>query len=138
MNTKLLILLLTLFLFLFTCSSSPSGPKLKEGKWEITVRMEVKEKIPFQMPPQSFTQCITKEKAVPYHADPNQNCKITKQEIKGNTVSWIMECKTPEGPVVSEGTVTYKDTTFDGVIKMKQRGMEFTQTMKGRWIGECK
>ncbi len=46
--------------------------------------------------------------------------------------------QTSEGLVMSEGTVTYKGTTFDGVIKMKHLGTEIIQNMNRRWVGECK
>lgn len=111
---------------------------MKEGKWEISIKIETTGKMPFQMPPQTFTQCITKDKAIPQKVEPNQNCKITKSNISGDTVSWTVECKTPEGPVISEGTVTYKGDRFNGVVKMKHFGMDITQYMNGKWIGECK
>lgn len=139
-----LISLISVFLMCFGCSKKEEGTKkvgglnMKEGKWEITITMQATGKMPIQMPPQTFTQCITKEDAVPQKVETSQDCKITKKEVKGDTVSWVVECKTPQGPVTSEGTVTYKGTTFDGVIKMKDRGMEITQTMNGKWIGECK
>jgi hypothetical protein len=138
MLKKVLVLLVIISLFSFACKSKPSGPNMKEGKWEITVTMEATGKMPFKMPPQTFTQCITKQNAIPQKAEQNQNCKFTKNEMKGDTVLWTVECKTPEGPVVSEGTVTYKGTTFDGVVKMKHFGMDITQNMNGKWIGECK
>lgn len=138
MIRKILILLTLASLLLFACGSKQTGPNLKEGKWEITVKMEFSGKMPFQIPPQTFTQCITKDKAVPQQAEPNQNCKITKQQIKGDTVSWTGECKTPDGTIVTEGIVTYKGTTFEGTVKTKHREMDMIQNMTGKWIGECK
>lgn len=138
MQKKILVLLAALSLFFFACGSKPSGPNLKEGKWEITVKMELKGEMPFQMPPQTFTQCITKEKSIPQKVDTNQNCQIVKQQAKGDTVSWTMECKTPDGKMISEGTITYKGTTFDGSIKVKHKEIDMIQTMTGKWIGECK
>ncbi len=139
MIKRLLILLIAVSISLFfACSAQTSGPNMKEGKWEITIRMEATGKMPFQMPPQTVTQCITKQEAVPQKAEPNQDCKFTKKETKGDTVSWIMECKTPEGPMLSDGNVTYKGDKFDGIIKMKHSGMDITQHMSGKWIGQCK
>lgn len=42
--------------------------------------------MPFQMPIKTYTQCITKEKAIPQKVDPEQNCEITKYETKEDTV----------------------------------------------------
>ncbi len=149
---KFFVFTIICFSVIFTaCSKKEEGEKektfreervsvsdIKEGLWEITTTMEATGKLPIKMPSQTTTQCITKDNAVPQKVEPNQDCKFKKSEIKGNTVSWIVECKNPEGPVTTEGTVTYKGTTFDGMIKTKQKDMIFTMTMKGKWLGECK
>jgi len=143
MIRKMLVLLILISLFFFACSKKEKeikkseGLNMKEGKWEITVQMQATGKMPFQMPPQTVTQCITRENAIPQKVENNQDCKITKNEVKGDTVLWTVECKGPKGPVISEGTVTYRGTTFDGAIKIKEKGMEITQVMNGKWIGEC-
>jgi hypothetical protein len=135
MSKKICILLFVISLFLFSCGVQ-KGPNMKEGLWEITIRMEVPG-MPVQMPPQTYTQCLTQKEAVPQQKAPDQNCKITKQDIKGDTVSWVVECNTSEGTAVSDGRLTYKGDTFEGIITMKQRGMEVTQRLSGRWIGKC-
>lgn len=48
------------------------------------------------------------------------------------TVTWTVECKTPEGIAGSDGEVTYKGTTFDGGIKLKHAGIGMTQNIKGK------
>ncbi len=52
--------------------------------------------------------------------------KDKPEKKKGDTVTWMMECKTKEGPATFNGKVTYKGETFEGVVKMKQGGMEMT------------
>ncbi len=60
---------------------------MKEGKVEISVKTEIRgKKCLFQMPIKTYTQCITKEKAIPQKVDPEQNCEITKYETKEDTV----------------------------------------------------
>lgn len=109
---------------------------MKEGLWEITMTMEMPG-MPMKMPPQTNTHCLTKKDTVPQKQEPGQECKLTKHEVKGDTVTWVMECKTKEGPATFNGKVTYKGETFEGVVKMKQGGMEITQNLKGKWIGKC-
>jgi len=125
------IALLPLFL-----NDMAQGQSMKEGLWEITMRMEMPG-MSMKMPPQTNTHCLTKKDMVPQKAEPGQECKMIKSETKGDTVSWVMECKTKEGTVVFDGRVTYKGETFDGVIKMKQSGMDMTQNLSGKWIGKC-
>ncbi|MBO8143524.1 MAG: DUF3617 family protein [Thermodesulfobacterium sp.] len=113
------------------------GLNMKEGLWQITVTMEIPG-MSIQMPPHTFTHCLTKTDYIPLKEKPNKDCKIIKHDIVGDTVTWIVKCKTPEGSVISKGKVTYKGTTFDGVVKIEQEGMKITQKMKGKLIGKCK
>ncbi len=112
--------------------------EMKEGLWEVQSSIEVKD-MPYKMPPQTYKTCITKKDMIPQQADQkdNQNCKITKKEIKGNTVSWTMECKTEEGKLISSGTITYRGSSFDGYVKIKDSDNEVIQKIKGKWLGKC-
>lgn len=124
------------FLFLFL-SNIAEAQNMKEGLWQITMTLEMPG-MPMQMPPQTYTHCLTKKDMVPQKEEPNQECRMVKRDIEGDTVTWVMECKTSEGTAVFNGKVTYKGDSFEGIIKMKQSGMEMTQNLKGKWIGECK
>jgi hypothetical protein len=137
MGKKIAILVFVISLFLFSCSLQ-KGPNMKEGLWEITMRMEVPG-MPVQMSPQTYTQCLTQKEAVPQprQGEPGQGCTIVNKDIKGDTVSWRVECKTNEGTAVSDGRITYKGDTFEGVIQMTQGDMKATQQLSGRWIGKC-
>ncbi|AMM41995.1 conserved hypothetical protein, secreted [Candidatus Desulfofervidus auxilii] len=124
------------FLVLFL-SNIAQAQNMKEGLWQITMTIEMPG-MPMQMPPQTYTHCLTKKDMVPQKEEPNQECRMVKRDIEGDTVTWVMECKTSEGTAVFNGKVTYKGNSFEGIIKMKQSGMEMTQNLKGKWIGECK
>lgn len=113
-----------------------AGQNMKEGLWEITVTTEMPG-MPVKMPPQTQTHCLTRKDMVPQKGEPGQECKVTKQEVKGDTVTWIMECKSKEGLTTLNGKVTYRGDSFEGVTKMKHGGMEMTQNLKGKWVGKC-
>lgn len=134
---KRICLVLVIALLPLYLNDMAQGQNMKEGLWEITMRMEMPG-MSMKMPPQTYTQCLTKKEGVPQKAEPGQECKMVKSVIKGDTVSWLMECKTKEGTVIFDGKVTYKGETFEGVIKMKQSGMEMIQHLNGKWIGQCK
>jgi hypothetical protein len=135
MAKKICLVLAIVFLPLLL-QGMAQGQNMKEGLWEITGKMEMPG-MPMKMPPQTHTHCLTKKDVVPQKGEPGQECKMIKHDVKGDTVSWVMECKTKEGPVVMNGKVTYKGETFEGVIKMKQSDMEMTQNLSGKWIGKC-
>ncbi len=130
----LVSILAVLFLFLSDISIAQN---MNEGLWEITMTMEMPG-TPTKMAPYTYTHCLTKKNMVPQKQSPRQECKMVKTEVKGDTVSWVMECKTKEGMSTSNGRMTYSGNTFEGVVKMRTASMEMTQNMKGRWIGQCK
>ncbi len=123
--------------YLFLCWNGMGlAQNMKEGLWEITMTMEMPG-MSMKMPPQTNTHCLTKKDMVPQKGEPGEECKVIKHEVKGDTVTWIMECKTKEGLTTFNGKVTYKGESFKGLVKMKQSGMEMTQNLKGKWIGKC-
>lgn len=133
-----------LTLSLIACGGGQSGPNMKEGLWEITVKMDMPG-MPMQMPPQTFRQCLNKKDMVPQNKEEpgRTDCKEIKREVKGDTVNWVIECKAEGGTVTSSGTMTYKNDTLEGTVKVRvpdgRRGaMEMTQHMNGKWVGPCK
>ncbi|MBM4278044.1 MAG: DUF3617 family protein [Deltaproteobacteria bacterium] len=135
MMKKICLLSIVVFLFLFL-NDAVIAQNMKEGLWEMTMTMEMPG-MPMKMPPQTNTHCLTKKDMVPQKGEPGQECKVIKHEVKGDTVTWFMECKTKEGPATFDGKVTYRGESFEGVVKMKSGGMDITQNLKGKWIGKC-
>jgi len=137
--TKLFIKLFALSAILlgaFSISLAGSGPNMKDGLWEITTKVEMPG-MPMKMPSMTHTQCITSENAVPDSSQPGQECKIFENHVDGDTVTWRMECDTPEGKASANGKIVYSGETFKGTIEMSMQGMKMLQQMSGRRIGEC-
>jgi len=119
-------------------------PNMQEGMWEIKGEMKI-EGMPFPMPPVplSFTQCLTKKDMVPQKKEKNQDCKTIKNEIVGNTVTWVMQCKDKNGVTDSTGKITYKGDSFTGTVHMVMKdttgsNSESTLQMSGKRTGDCK
>ncbi len=130
---------------MFAVSSHAAMPNMKEGLWEITVKMEVPG-MPANVPPQAVKQCITQKdlqdprKTMP-GGDPKDNrCQVTDHKIQGNTATWKMACKGPE-EMSGSGTMTYGGTSYTGTntMTMKQGGQVRTMNMQysGKHIGPC-
>lgn len=134
------ISILTVFLALFVQNVS-AGIDMKDGMWEITSKMEMPE-MSMQMPAVKFTQCLTSNNNVPQDkkqdTERNLDCKTKNTTIKGNTVTWEVHCISEGKPVKSFGRITYKGETFEGETKMEMDGMNMTQKMSGRRLGNCK
>jgi hypothetical protein len=122
-------------------------PNMKEGLWEITMKMEMPG-MPAGMKPQVVRQCITRKdledprKTAPMGGDPKDSrCQITDHKMQGSTVTWNMACK-GENAMTGSGSATYSGTSYSGSNKMTMTrgGKSQTMTMQysGRHIGDCK
>lgn len=67
-------------------SLSFAEPDMREGLWEITVKMDMPG-MPMQMPAMTHTQCITKKDLIPQKPEKNQDCKTISSKTSDNTVS---------------------------------------------------
>ena len=130
---------LFVFLFFITWSASAAlGLDLKEGLWQINVDMKIPG-MPMQMPTQVQTHCITKDNPAPQKGPIQgcEGCKIIDNKIRGNTVSWVVECDHPDGKIRGEGRIVYSGTTFAGKVKITQGDMVMWQELSGERGGPC-
>ena len=133
---KKVLLGLVLLLSLVTVAQAGSGPDVHEGRYQITMDMEIPG-MPMKMPPTTFTQCIKKQNLVPEDAQQSQECKQKDVTIKGNTVSWTVECDTPNGKMVGKGSITYNNDKMQGQMTTEGQGMKMISHFKGHRIGDC-
>ncbi len=134
--------LLALFVMaLLILPAAGAWAQFKDGQWEITTRVEM-QGMPQQMPPATFSQCITKNDPVPQNADKNYDCKTTHQKVSGNTVTYTLECQGPEGTMTTTGKNTYTGNTMEGsaTTRFKMKGgpeMQMKSKMTGKYLGPC-
>lgn len=132
---------------LVSAPAHAAAPNMKDGLWEITVKMDMPG-MPAGMKPQVMQQCFTKKdledprKTAPSGGDPKDNrCQMTDYKMQGNTATWNMACK-GEDAMTGSGSMTYSGTSYSGTNKMtmKRGGQAQNMTMNysGRHLGECK
>ncbi len=129
--------LLTIFLFFMTVIISSADVTMNDGLWEISSKMEVPG-MPMEMPPVKFKQCLTSKDSIPQNKNDLHNCKIKSSDINGSTVTWEMHCMNDGQTMISKGKTTYSNDTFKGEVKTAMNGMNMTQHMSGRRLGNCK
>jgi hypothetical protein len=139
---KKMLFIFTVLLTLSWIGYVFAEPNMKEPMWEMTFKNEIKG-MQMQMPSTTIQQCLTKKDAVPQKPEKNQDCKITNSKVTGDTVSWTMQCRSKDSTVDSEGKVTYKSDSSEGISNMtvQQKGqppMQMTSRWSGKWIGPCK
>ncbi len=140
---RTLLLLMMLTVLGWTGHAPAAELNLKEGMWEMTFKNEIKG-MPMQMPASTVRQCITKKDAVPQEKpEKNQECKITSSKITGDTITWTMQCRSKDSTVDSDGKVTYKGDSSEGISNttVKQKGqepMQMKSRWSGKWVGPCK
>ena len=123
-----------------------AAPNMKEGLWEITVRMEMPG-MPGGMPPQVMQQCFTRKdledprRTVPSGGPGDSNCQMTDYKMQGNTATWNMACK-GEGAMTGSGSITYSGTSYAGTNRMTMTeggsGQTMTMHYSGRHLGACR
>jgi hypothetical protein len=130
---------------LFLLPSVFAEPNMREGMWEIKGKMQI-EGTSFHTPPLpvNYTQCLTKKDMIPYKKEKNQDCKMIDKKIKGNEVTWIMECRDKNGVTESTGKITFKGRSFAGTVHsiLKDnkdiKRVESNLQMSGKRTGDCK
>ncbi len=117
---------------------------MQDGLWEITTKVEISG-LPESLPEHTAQQCLTQKdfEEGKMHQPENQiiKCAVKDYKVVGNKASWSIDCS-GDNPSTGSGSVTYSDTSFAGVSKMKMgkqgEEMEMTQTFSGKRIGACK
>ena len=129
---------LVILFFSISTSFAGSEPNMQEGKWEITTKVEMPG-MPMNMPPVTHTQCLTKDDFVPQKSQSGDECQISNVEVSGDTVTWVMQCKGQGGETKGSGEITYRGTSFKGIIKMTvvPSNMQMTSKINGSRIGNC-
>lgn len=130
------MIIITVLAIIGSAAAAFSAVNLTEGNWEMTMSMEMTG-VPFKIPPTKYTVCLTRDNLNPQKKDNTQECRIISQKIVGSTYSWVAECNTKQGPARNEGSITYKGTTLNGVIKTTTGGKVMKQTLSGRRVGAC-
>lgn len=119
-----------------------AGPNINSGLWEITVETEIvgmPDKSKMNVPPQTHTQCLSKEDLVPQSEEASKECKITDVSESGDTISWKIICSGKNGSMEGTGEITYSGDSLEGFMNMVIKGtdMKIRNKMKGHRIGEC-
>ena len=133
---KFKVLFITLGSFLIIASNL-NAIEFKEGNWAIEMQIEM-EGMPMPMAPVVIEQCLSKKDMVPAQQGPESKCKISKQKVKGSTVSWSVKCPESKGT----GSITYKNKNLTGKMNVEvtgaARSMKMSYKMNGQYKGPCK
>ena len=116
------------------------GSVRRDGRWEVKMEMQM---AGMTMPPQTITQCVTKEEA----ADPQKglpqtgrggnasDCKVSDYKVVGDKVTWSMACEKEK--MTGNGEFVYAGDTYTGTMKMNAQGQEMTMKYSGKRLGDC-
>lgn len=110
---------------------------MQPGMWEWIMTMEM-QGVPMAIPPTTYSDCLSKDDLVPRQPQQGNQCKLVESDVSGDSVSWKIECPTPNGASISEGRMTYKGTTATGEMNAITQGMTMKSTLNGRRTGACK
>ena len=127
-------------------AAHPAGPDMRDGLWEITVKMDMPG-MPATMPPQTSRQCVTKRdledlrKMTPSAGMGDARCEVSDYRVQENTARWNWRCKGEEA-ASGTTTMTFSRNTYSGTnqMYMKPRGapaQSMTMHYAGNYLGPC-
>ena len=131
------VVLFALILLCAAGAAHSAGVDMKEGEWETSTETTMTMGT-MSMPPMASktTYCLTREDLVP-KSEKDKDCKMLKQNVVGNTVSWRVVCGKSDG----EGEITYRGASYKGNFRMKtvEDGQTMTMNTKlaGKYLGPC-
>jgi hypothetical protein len=125
---KLIASFIPTFMALVAASAQSAAPNMKEGLWEVTVKMDM----PGMEDPR---------KVASGNDQGSNACEVTNYKMQGNTATWNMSCKGPE-QMTGTGTIKYEGDRYSGVNRMSMNQgkdtMQMTTNFSGRYLGACK
>lgn len=126
-----------------TMVSAADGLNLDDGYWDTTVTIRVQGGI-LPVPAIKSSKCITHDDPIPNSTNsPHLNCRIFDKQIRGNDVSWRLECADEKGRMEGQGKITYAGKTFDGGMEMEvsqlkgDRHIKLIYAMHGERVRAC-
>jgi hypothetical protein len=130
---------------LLAAHAHSAAPDIKEGLWEITVKMEMTA-MPAGVPAQIVQQCVTRRdledpRNMTHAGGPHdEHCRFSDYKVQGNHATWSWAC-TGEAAMTGSGTLTFSGTSYKGTnrISMQHTGpvKHMTLHYTGRRLGDC-
>jgi hypothetical protein len=121
---------------------SAAADALREGLWDVTVRMEIGGQ-PATAQPLVVRQCINQQSAqdlVAKLTGAGGGCQVSDLQQEGNRARWNMTC-TGQIELTGTGDVTITGDGFDGTLNatigMGGTPVPILQTFGARRVGDC-
>ena len=130
------MLILTPLLVYSLSLSAKNLKHIKVGLWEVETKVSIPG-MPFQMPAQKSTQCIT-EKDLPPKMKDIKDCKYLEKNISEGTIKWKAKCNMQGEQTENTGEMIFSDDLMSGHIEMKSKKMTATMNLTGVYKGSCK
>lgn len=135
MAQRIFVVIACGFLALGSAVFAGSELNMEDGMWEITSQVKMQG---MTIPPMTFSQCMTRDNALPQHNSPGQDdCKVSEMKTVGSTVSWTVICSGEAGDMKGKGKITYLGDRFEGQMTTDHMGMVMETEMRGRRTGSC-
>jgi hypothetical protein len=100
-------------------------------EWENTVEMQM---AGFSMPAQVSRSCVPKKGMAEPPGAGRDDCKVTRMENDGKTMSWSMVCEGKD-KMSGEGEITQTGSGYDGKMTMRTADGEMLVKMSGKKLG---
>ncbi|MCG7897013.1 MAG: DUF3617 domain-containing protein [Candidatus Thiodiazotropha weberae] len=136
MKLKALLLISLLSSNTLSVVAAASEVNMNPGLWQWTAVMDMPG-MPMQLPPTSYTTCISQADFVPKDSELGQNCETIDLKTEGDTVSWNITCSQNGMATTSQGDITYYGDRAEGNININSQGLQMRSKTTGERLGPC-
>lgn len=137
MKLKTITLISSLTIIAIPRYLSAADVNMNPGLWQWTAAMDMPG-MPMQLPPASYTTCITRADFVPKNSELGQNCETIDLKTEGDKVSWNATCTQEGVTITSQGELTYYGDHAEGTVSINSQGMQMRSKTTGKRLGPCK
>lgn len=125
-------------------AAAATGLDLQEGYWETRVTVGVQGGI-LPLPVIKSGKCISRKDPLPNSVESSRmHCRVFDKAVKGNDVSWRLECSDDKGKMEGQAKITYAGNQFSGkmdalVTQVEgNRRARLEYVMKGDRVRACR
>ena len=140
MTTSAQAVAFLLFLLAANPGAHADSITVTPGKWEVVTSVQM----PMLPGPrvEKTTECVkTGELSPGDFLDDSDECKLTRQTVNGNTLSWEVQCDVEGGQAKGAGSFTANDSIGNGTMRMEMpiQGHPFAvlTSWQAKRIGDC-
>ena len=120
----------------WTVMAQGSSP-MREGNWEVAMKIMGMEGAPAMKQAQCVTALMLKDPASAMPSGPGSDCKITDYKLANSTATYKLACTQPF-PINGRGEMNYAGSdAYTGTLTVDMGGQNLVMNIEAKRLGDC-